>query len=120
VQYSENNIIGTALHLFLNFVEMVRDLIFRGPRIVIYSSNKTNEMHKFLKFIFGLELYIFRTLSLSIIRSLALYTQQWVYVIQVMLTACWQAVSITCMTYTYCCAYNARLLMMDKETVRNM
>jgi len=39
---------------------------------------------------------MFRTVSLSIIRSLALYTQQQVYVIQVMLTA----VSITCMTYT--------------------
>ena len=62
---------------------------------------------------------MFRTVSLSIIRSIALYTQQWVYtyVIQVMLTACQQAVSITCM---YCCVYSARLLMMDRETVRNM
>jgi len=31
---------------------------------------------------------MFQTGSLSIIRSLALYTQQWVYVIQVMVTAC--------------------------------
>ena len=53
-----------------------------------------------------------RTVSLSIIRSLALYTQQY---IQVMLTA--QAVSITCM---YCCVYSARLLMMDRDTVRHM
>jgi len=30
----------------------------------------------FLKFIFGMELYMFRTVSLSIIRSPALYTQQ--------------------------------------------
>jgi len=42
---------------------------------------------------------MFRTVSLSIIRSLTLYTQQY---IQVMLTAYWQAVSITCMTYIYC------------------
>jgi hypothetical protein len=42
-------------------------------------------MHKFLKFIFGIELYMFRTGFLSIISSLALYTQQY---IQVMLTAC--------------------------------
>jgi hypothetical protein len=45
-------------------------------------------MHQILKFIFGMELYMFRTGSLSIIRSLVLYTQQQVYVIQVMLTAC--------------------------------
>jgi len=31
-------------------------------------------MHKILKFIFGIELYMFRTLSLSIMRSLGLYT----------------------------------------------
>jgi len=43
---------------------------------------------KFLKFIFGIEFYMFRTVSLSIIRSLALNTQQQVYVIQVILTAC--------------------------------
>jgi len=55
---------------------------------VICSYNKTNEMHYFLKFMFGIELYMFRTVSLSIIRSLALYTQQQVYVIQVTLTAC--------------------------------
>jgi hypothetical protein len=40
------------------------------------SYNKTNEMHQFLKFIFGMELYMFRTGFLSIIRSLVLYTQQ--------------------------------------------
>ena len=39
-------------------------------------------MHEFLKFIFGIKLYMFRRVPLSIIRSLALYTQQ------------------TCMTYT--------------------
>jgi hypothetical protein len=32
-------------------------------------------MHWFFEFIFGIELYMFRTVSLSIIRSLALYTQ---------------------------------------------
>ena len=34
-------------------------------------------MHQFLKFIFGIELYMFRTVPLSIIRSLELYTQQY-------------------------------------------
>jgi len=33
-------------------------------------------MHEFLKFILGIELYVFRRVSLPTIRSLALYTQQ--------------------------------------------
>jgi len=33
-------------------------------------------MYNFLKFIFGIQLYMFRTGCLSIIRSLVLYTQQ--------------------------------------------
>jgi len=37
---------------------------------------------------FGIELYMFRKVSLSIIRSLVLYTQQQVVVIQVTLTVC--------------------------------
>jgi hypothetical protein len=34
-----------------------------------------------------MKLYMFQTVPLSIIRSYSLYTQQWYYVIQVMLTA---------------------------------
>ena len=34
-------------------------------------------MHLFLKFIFGIKLYMFRTVPVSIIRSFSLYTQQW-------------------------------------------
>jgi hypothetical protein len=86
---------------------------------MIYSYNKTKEMHQFLKFIFGTELYMFWTVPLSIIRSLALHTQQYVCVIQVMKSACKQAVSIS-YVYMYCCVYSARLLMMDRETVRNI
>jgi len=41
-------------------------------------------MHQFLKFIFGIELYTFRIGFLYIIRSLVLYTQQYVYIIQVL------------------------------------
>jgi len=56
--------------------------------LLVYSYNKTNEMHEFLKFIFGIEIYMFWTGFLSIIRRLVLYTQQYVYVIEVMLTSC--------------------------------
>ena len=55
---------------------MQSNLTHRGPCIVLYSYNKTNEKHLFLKFIFEIGLYMFRTVPLSIIRSLALYTQQ--------------------------------------------
>jgi len=34
-------------------------------------------MHKFLKFIFGIKPYMFRTVPLTTIRSFPLYTQQW-------------------------------------------
>jgi hypothetical protein len=34
-------------------------------------------MHKFIKFILGMKLYMFQAVSLSIIRSFSLYTQQW-------------------------------------------
>ena len=34
-------------------------------------------MHQFLEYIFGIKLYMFRTVPLSIIRSFSLYTQQW-------------------------------------------
>jgi len=34
-------------------------------------------MHQFLKFIFGIIFYMFRTVPLSIVRSFSLYTQQW-------------------------------------------
>jgi len=34
-------------------------------------------MHWFLKFIFGIKFYMFRTVPLSIICSFSLYTQQW-------------------------------------------
>jgi len=34
-------------------------------------------MHYFLKFVFGIKLYMFRIVPLSIIRNFSLYTQQW-------------------------------------------
>jgi len=45
--------------------------------LVSYSYNKMNQMHYFLKFIFGIKLYKFRTVPLSITRSFSLHTEQW-------------------------------------------
>ena len=47
--------------------------------------SKTNEMHNISNlFHFGTTLYMFRTVSPSIIRSIRLYIQHQVYVIQVL------------------------------------
>ena len=74
-----------------------------------------------------MKLYMFRTVHLSVIRSLFTAHSEMVYVIQVcrelarrtrmlLLESCLQ----TCMTYTIAeCTVN-RLLMMDRRTVRNM
>jgi len=57
------------------------------------SYNKTNEKHKFLKFIFEIGLYMFRTVSLSIIRSPAPYTQHNLYDKYLLLCVrCWTPV----------------------------
>jgi len=47
-------------------------------------------MHEFIKFIFGIILYMFRIVPLSIIRSFSLYTQQRYMSYTGMLTACEQ------------------------------
>jgi len=55
---------------------------------VIYSYNKNQRDALISQIYFGIELYMFRTGLLSIIRSLVLNTQQEVFVIQFMLTVC--------------------------------
>jgi len=70
-----------------------------------------------------MELYMFRTVRLSIIRSLFTVHSAMVYVIQVcrqehmfLLESCLQ----TCMTYTIVeCTVN-KLLMMGRRTLQNM
>ena len=39
----------------MNWLIGSSNFTFRGPCIVIYSYNKTNEMHSFFKFIFEIE-----------------------------------------------------------------
>jgi hypothetical protein len=53
-----------------------------------YSYNKSQLDALISQIYFGIELYMFRTGLLPIIRSLVLYTQQWVFVMLVMLTDC--------------------------------
>jgi hypothetical protein len=56
-----------------------------GPCIVIYFYSKTNQMHNISNlFYFGTTLYMFWTVFQSIIRSLRLYVQHQVHVIQVL------------------------------------
>ena len=68
-------------------------------------------MHQFLKFIFGIKLYMFQTVPLSIIRSFSLYTQQWYmsyrFADSLQVGSGWSSILIlliscqqTCMTYT--------------------
>ena len=64
-------------------------------------------------FYFGTSLYMLHMVSPSIIRSLRLYVQHQLYVIQVL--------CLLARTYmVWCCMYSLRPLMMDGGTVRNM
>jgi len=67
-------------------------------------------------FYFETTLYMFRTVFPSIIRSLRLYIQQHVNVIQVM----WLLASSHRICMVWCYIYSLRLLIMDGKTVRNM
>jgi len=69
----------------LCLVLRVEFLTFVGPCIVIYFYSKTNQMHNISNlFYFGTTLYMFRTFSPSIIRSLRPFTRHQVYVLQVL------------------------------------
>jgi len=63
-----------------------------------------------------MKLYMFRTFPLFNIRSFSLYTQQW-YMSYRFADSLLASCQKTCMTYTYCYVYSARLLMMDRGTV---
>jgi len=72
---------------------------------------------------------MFRTVPLSIIRSFALYTQQWCMCHTGLLTACEQDQDGTqfrpdparkLYDMYHCCVYSEKRMMMDRGTVRNM
>jgi len=80
------------------------------------------------KFIFGIKLYMFRTVPLSIIRNFSLYTEQ--------CYMCWQLASRIRMELQFlpdpsrkmsanlygiyhCCVYSEKLLMMDRGILQN-
>ena len=73
---------------------------------------------------------MFRTVPLSIIRSFSLYTQQWCmsYRLQLQLASRIRTfrpdparkLSANLYDIYHCCVYSEKLLMMDRETVRNI
>jgi len=65
---------------------------------------------------------MFRTVPLSIIRSFSLYTQQW-YMSYRFADSCPDpACKLSAYLYDiyHCCVYSEKLLVTDRETVRNM
>jgi len=73
-------------HYLMKFMD--RDMpcsTFVGSCIIIYFYSKTNKMHNISNiFYFGTTFYMFQTVFPSILRSLRLYIQHQVYVIQVL------------------------------------
>jgi len=64
---------------------IMANLTFVGPCIIIYFYSKTIHMHNISNlFYFGTTLYMFRTVSPSISRSLRLYIRHQVYFVQVL------------------------------------
>ena len=84
-------------------------------------------MHYFLKFYFWNEtLRKFRKLTLSVIRSFSLYTQQWYtsyrFDDRLLAGAFAPARKLSANLYDiyHSCVHSEKLLMMDRVTVRNM
>ena len=89
-------------------------------------------MHEFLKFIFGIKLYMFRTVPRSINTSSSLYTQQWYmpYRFADSLPAgsgrnCFRPdparkLSTNLYGINHCCVCREKLLMMESGTIQNI
>jgi hypothetical protein len=73
-------------------------------------------MHLFLKFIIGMNLYMFRTVPLSIIRSFSLYTQQ----CHTGYVDCLLGSQHNLFDIYHCRVYSEKLLIIDRGTVWNV
>ena len=80
------------------------------------SGRSSKQMHQFLKCIFGIKLYMFRTVPLSIISSFSLCAQEW-YMSYMFADSLEASCQQTCM---YSCTYSEKPLVIDRGTVRNM
>jgi hypothetical protein len=90
------SIIG-SLRLYKQHHLYVLQVLWLLASIVIYLYSKTHQMHNISNlFYFGTTLYMFRTVSPSIIGSLRLYKQHQIYVIQVL----WLLASIVIYLYS--------------------
>jgi len=77
-------------------------------------------MHQFLKLIFGIKLYIFQTVPMSIIRNFSLYMQLASRMRTEFRPDPARKLSANLYDIYHCYVYSKKLLMMDRGTVRNM
>jgi len=81
------------------------DICYVQRFILIIKPNRYTTVS--ILFFGGINLYVFRAVPLSIIRSFSLYTQQWF-------------MSASLYDINHFCVYSEKLLMMDRGTARNM
>ena len=91
---------------------------------MIYSYNKTNALISQIYF-WNATLHVLDSLSVHHQESSTVRTAIGICHTGLLTACCSILIPLascqqTCMTYTYCCAYSTRLLMMDRGTVRNM
>jgi len=106
---SENcNLSNESMKVQLELKHTRKCMIYNTYSIYVLKIKPTG-CTNFLKFIFGIKLYMFQTVPLSIMRSISLYTQQWYMSYSMWVGSGWNCSSIlilltscqqTCMTYT--------------------